>query len=78
MDDLTVTTKSVTGGKWPLKGLERNMEWARMQFKPAKSRSLVIKRSKVIDKYEFSVARTNIPTLTEKPIKCLDRHLTAV
>ena len=45
MDDLTVTTTSVMGGRWLLKGLERNMTWARMYFKPAKSRSLVLKRS---------------------------------
>ena len=44
MDDLTVTTTSVMGGRWLLKGLERNMTWARMYFKPAKSRSLVLKK----------------------------------
>ena len=45
MDDLTVTT-SVMGGRWLLKGLERNMTWARMYFKPAKSRSLVLKKAR--------------------------------
>ena len=51
MDDLTVTTTSVIGGRWLLKGLERNMTWARMYFKPAKSRSLVLKKKgKVIEK----------------------------
>ena len=44
MDDLTVTTTSVMGGRWLLKGLERNMTRARMYFKPAKSRSLVLKK----------------------------------
>ena len=46
MDDLTVTTTSVMGGRWLLKGLERNMTWARMYFKPAKSRSLVFLKKK--------------------------------
>ena len=44
MDDLTVTTTFVMGGRWLLKGLKRNMTWARMYFKPAKSRSLVLKK----------------------------------
>ena len=46
MDDLTVTTTSVMGGRWLLKGLERNMTWARMYFKPAKSKSLVLKKAR--------------------------------
>ena len=41
MDDLTMRMTSVMGGRWFLKGLERNMTRARMYFKPAKSRSLV-------------------------------------
>ena len=73
MDDLTVTTKSVTGGRWLLKGLERNIEWSRLQFTLIKSRSLVIKRGKVIDKHRFSVAGSNIPTLTEKLIKSMGK-----
>ena len=75
MDDLILTTKSVIVGKWLLKCLERNMVWARMQFKPAKSRSLVIKRGKVIDKHRFSGAGTNTPTLTENPIKFFGKTL---
>ena len=63
MDDLTVTT-SVMGRRWLLKGLERNMTWARMYFKPAKSRSLVLK--KVMEKVRFTVAGETIPTLSEK------------
>ena len=55
MDDLTVTTTSVMGGRWLLKGLERNMTWARMYFKPAKSRSLVLKKGKVMEKVRFTV-----------------------
>ena len=71
MDYLTVKITSVMGGKWLLKGLERNMTWARMYFKPAKSRSLVLKKGKVMEKVRFTVAGETIPTLSEKPIKRL-------
>ena len=73
MDDLIVTTTSVMGGRWLLKGLERNMTWARMYFKPAKSRSLVVKKCKGMEKVQFTVAGETIPTLSEKPIKSLDK-----
>ena len=73
MDDLTVTTTSVIGGRWLLKGLERNMTWAKMYFKPAKSRSLVLKKGKVMEKVRFTVAGETIPTMSEKPIKSLGK-----
>lgn len=71
MVDLTVTTESVSGGRWILKGFERLMGWASMSFKPTKSRSLVLKRGKEADKFHFSIAETPIPTISEKPIKSL-------
>lgn len=52
MDDLTVTTTSVLGSMWILQWLEKLINWARMSLKPAKSRSLVLKR--VVDKFHFS------------------------
>ena len=73
MDDLTVTTTSVMEGRWLLKGLERNMTWARMYFKPAKSRSLVLKKGKVMEKVRFTISGETIPTLSEKPIKSLGK-----
>lgn len=69
MDDLTVTTETVPGCRWILKSLEKLMEWARMHFKPAKSRSMVLKRGKVDDESRFSVAGITILTITEKPVK---------
>lgn len=39
MDDLTVTITAVPGARWILQGLEKIMAWARISFKPAKSRS---------------------------------------
>lgn len=73
MDDLTVTCTSVTGGRWLLKGLEENITWARMTFKPAKSRSLVIKKGKITEKYHFKISGVTIPTLNEKPVKSLGK-----
>ncbi|XP_074527636.1 uncharacterized protein LOC141791255 [Halichoeres trimaculatus] len=73
MDDLTVTTESVPGCRWILHGLERLTTWARMRFKPEKSRSLVLKRGKVTDRFQFSLAGTKIPSVTEKPVKSLGK-----
>ncbi|XP_073720025.1 uncharacterized protein [Misgurnus anguillicaudatus] len=73
MDDLTVTTESVPGARWILKGLERLIEWARMSFKPAKSRSLVLKKGRVVEKFHFTISGTQIPTLSEKPVKSLGK-----
>ncbi|KAJ3601767.1 hypothetical protein NHX12_032733 [Muraenolepis orangiensis] len=72
MDDLTVMTESVPGCRWILKGLEELVEWARMRFKPAKSRSMV-RKGKVVDKFRFNIADTAIPSISEKPVKSLGK-----
>lgn len=56
MDDLTVTATSVPGYRWLLQGLQRFISWARMSFKPAKSRSLVLKKGKVGRKWQAQEA----------------------
>lgn len=53
--------------------LERLMSWARMSFKPAKSRSLVLKKGKVVDEFQFSISGTPIPTISEKPVTSLGK-----
>lgn len=73
MDDLTVTTESVPGCRLILEGLQKLMEWARMSFKPSKSRSMVLKKGKVDDKFRFNIAGTPIPSITEKPVKSLGK-----
>ena len=73
MDDLTVTTTSVPGCRWILQGLERLINWARMNFKPAKSRSLVVKKGKVTDQFRFSLGGIQIPSVGEKPVKSLGK-----
>ncbi|TWW59866.1 hypothetical protein D4764_06G0013960 [Takifugu flavidus] len=73
MDDLTVTTTSVPGCRWISQGLERLILWARMSFKPTKSRSMVLKKGKVVDKFRFSISGTAIPSITEQPVKSLEK-----
>ncbi|KAJ3582934.1 hypothetical protein NHX12_000088, partial [Muraenolepis orangiensis] len=73
MDDLTVMTESVPGCRWILKGLEELVEWARMRFKPAKSRSMVLRKGKVVDKFRFNIADTAIPSISEKLVKSLGK-----
>lgn len=43
-NNFTVMTESVPGRWWILKGLEKLVEWARMRFEPAKSRSMVLRK----------------------------------
>ena len=73
MDDITVMTPSVVGTRWVLGGLERMVNWARMRFKPQKSRSLSITKGKVRDQ-RFSIAGEVIPTIKDNPIKCLGKR----
>ena len=61
MDDLTATTASVPGTGWIPKGLEEPFTWARMSFKPVKSRSLLLK------KYHLTVGGTQTPSISEQP-----------
>lgn len=73
MDDMTITTKSHVEGRWMLEDLERLIAWARMKFKPAKSRSLVLKNGKVDNSARLKVQGQAIPTVTEQPVKCLGK-----
>ena len=61
------------GCRWILKGLEKLVEWAWMPFKLAKSRSIVLRKGKVEDKFQFNITGTAIPTITEKPVKSLGK-----
>jgi hypothetical protein len=53
MDDLTFTTKSHMQAGWVLKALEKTALWAGMEFKSAMSRCIVLKRGKLIGKFEL-------------------------
>lgn len=62
-----------------MSGLEKIIGWARMSFKPTKSRSLVLMRGKVADKYRFLYLRyTNSQHVREankEPGKVFDSSL---
>lgn len=73
MDELTVTTESVPGCRWILQGLQKLVDWAHMHFKPANSRSLVLKKGKFEEKFRFHIAGIAIPTISEKPVKSLGK-----
>ncbi|KAK0153815.1 hypothetical protein N1851_004106 [Merluccius polli] len=55
-----------------LRKLQENIEWARMKFKPSKSRSLSVVKGKLSDQ-RFYIGEEPIPTVAEKPIKSLGR-----
>ena len=72
MDDMTIMTRTIQQGRWTLDELAEIFTWARMKFKPAKSRSLVIKNGKP-KKVIFKINGDPLPTVEEKPIKCLGK-----
>ncbi|XP_033725208.1 uncharacterized protein LOC117315172 [Pecten maximus] len=72
MDDLTITTTSHIQARWVLSALEENVSWARMKFKPRKSRSLVLKKGRICQ-VKLKVQDEEIPTLVNNPIKCLGK-----
>ena len=72
-DVLTVTETSVPGCLWLLRGLERLVTWARMIFKPAKCRSLVLRKGGVEGKYCFHLDGLPIPSVSEKTARSLGK-----
>ncbi|RXN08337.1 hypothetical protein ROHU_011579 [Labeo rohita] len=73
MDDLTITTSSHVQARWILKALDEVAAWARMKFKPRKSRSMVIRNRKVTSKFQLELQGEVIPSIEENPIKCLGK-----
>lgn len=47
--------------------------WARIEFKPAKSTSLVLKKGRVQDQFWFKIGENIIPTVQEQPVECLGK-----
>ncbi|XP_059378226.1 uncharacterized protein LOC132114105 [Carassius carassius] len=73
MDDLTVTTTTHVEARWVLPVLGHMATWARMKFKPKKSRSLVIRNGKLTNRFKMHVQGEVIPSIEENPIKCLGK-----
>ena len=57
--------KSLPEGRWLLGVLVELTDWARLEFKPAESRSLVLKRGLVQDWFYFKIGEGIIPTVQE-------------
>ena len=68
MDDMTITTTSVIGARWLLRGIENLISWARMSFNARKSRSFVLKKGKIIEE-RFKLSGEFIPTMKQNPVK---------
>lgn len=73
MNDLTTTTVTHIQARWILKVLDDMATWARMRFKPKRSRSMVIRNAKVASKYQLEIQGEVIPSNEEDPIKCLGK-----
>ena len=71
MDDVSILTKSVSTSQIALTRTKTAVEWARMQLKPMKSRSLVLWRGKCVDEEPFAVDQVVIPSLRRKPLRTL-------
>ncbi|XP_066271644.1 uncharacterized protein [Branchiostoma lanceolatum] len=73
MDDLTVTTVSHIEARWMIAELDLMATWARMKFKPKKSRCMVIKKGKITSRFKLEVQGEPIPSIEGNPIKCLGK-----
>ncbi|XP_071138809.1 uncharacterized protein [Mytilus edulis] len=73
MDDLTVTTSSHIQARWILTALEEVVTWARMKFKPRKSRSMILKKGQITTKFQLKIQGDEIPTIVDNPIKCIGK-----
>ncbi len=72
-DDLTVITPTNVQARWVLAELDRMATWAKMVFKPKKSRSLVIQKGKTTGRFQLLVQGEVIPNIQGNPIKCLGK-----
>ena len=77
MDDLTITVEKPVQARWMMEALGSAATWARMSFKPKKSRSLSIVKGKLSNRFRFKVQGEPIPTIQESPIKCLGKWFDA-
>ena len=73
MDDMAVTTETHIKTRWILRALDETATWARMTYKPKKSRGVVIRKVKVTDKFKLCIQGEVIPSLMNSPIKCLGK-----
>ena len=72
MDDITIIVPSQISADGLLQRYYDLFTWARMKAKPKKSRSLLLVRGSVRE-IHFKIGGDKIPTVREKPVKCLGR-----
>ena len=73
MDDMTITASSHIQARRVLTALDDSVTWARMKFKARKSRSLIIYKGRVTDRFSLSVQGEVIPSILDHPVKCLGK-----
>lgn len=76
MGDVTSILQTAPCTARLLKRLGELTAWARMKIKPAKSRSLSIRKGVRDDSTVFTAGREKIPLLAEQPIRSLGREYT--
>ena len=71
MDDTILVMNRKQAVQKSLDKMNDLLEWCRMSFKPAKSRSLALNRGKIRSDVFFLVEGQRIPTVQEEPVKSL-------
>ena len=67
------STVSNVQARWVLAELDRMATWAKMIFKPKKSRCLVSQKGKTTERFKLLVQGEVIPNIQGNPIKCLGK-----
>ena len=73
VDNNTICAASESNAQLLLNEVNDFMNWSKMRIKPAKSRSLVMKRGKLIREEPFQENGQQIPRVQNKPVKFLGR-----
>ncbi len=77
MDDITTVLETAACTTRLLKRIDELVGWARMKIKPAKSRSLSIRKGVRSDRTIFVAGGEEIPLLADQPVRSLGRTYTA-
>ncbi|KAJ8351711.1 hypothetical protein SKAU_G00231870 [Synaphobranchus kaupii] len=77
MDDITCLLRTAPCMSRLLKRLDELISWARMKFKPCKSRSLSLRKGVRNDRAIFTIGGENIPLIVDQPIRSLGRQYTS-
>ncbi|KAJ8352978.1 hypothetical protein AAFF_G00124830, partial [Aldrovandia affinis] len=77
MDDITCLLRTAPCTSRLLKRLDELIIWARMNFKPQKSRSLSLRKGERNDRVTFTIGGEDIPRIVDQPIRSLGRLYTS-